>query len=173
MERSSGIVIRLTKLTESSLIVHWLTAEDGLIKTVAKGARSGKGVFAGKLDLFVHGELIWRRARTSELHTLFDLDVSSYHEGLRKSYGQTIAATYFCQLIERMVEPDAAVPELYDLLSRGLFYLEEQLEPRGVRHFEKQLAQFTGIGEDGGALQRHLGDLPSTRGQVQDVIGTW
>ena len=173
MERSTGTVIRLTKLTESSLIVHWLTAENGLIKTVAKGARGRKSAFAGKLDLFVEAELIWRRARTSELHALTDLDVLSYREGLRASYGQTVTATYFCQLLERFVEPQTEVPELYDLLQRGLSYLEEKLEVKGVAHFERQLAQLAGVGEDGRALKNHLGDLPATRKQIQEILGEW
>ena len=42
MERSEAILTRLTKLTDTSLIVHWFTAEAGLIKTVAKGARRPK-----------------------------------------------------------------------------------------------------------------------------------
>jgi hypothetical protein len=44
-----AIAIRLTRLTETSLIVHWFTEGHGLIKTVAKGARSPKSAFAGKL----------------------------------------------------------------------------------------------------------------------------
>jgi DNA repair protein RecO (recombination protein O) len=53
MDKAHGIVIRLTKLTETSLIVHWCTREAGLLKTVAKGARRPKSPFAGKLDLFL------------------------------------------------------------------------------------------------------------------------
>ena len=34
-----GIIIRLTRLTDSSLIVHWFSEDHGLLKTVAKGAR--------------------------------------------------------------------------------------------------------------------------------------
>ena len=33
-----AILTRLTRLTDTSLIVHWFTADHGLIKTAAKGA---------------------------------------------------------------------------------------------------------------------------------------
>ena len=46
-----GTVLRLTKLGDTSWIVHWCTAEFGWIKTVAKGARTPRSPFAGKLDL--------------------------------------------------------------------------------------------------------------------------
>ena len=78
MEKSTGIITRLTKLTETSLIVHWCTEEHGLIKTVAKGARSPKSVFSGKLDLFFEAELNWVQSRKSELNTLRELSVTNY-----------------------------------------------------------------------------------------------
>ena len=84
MEKSEGIIIRLTKLTETSLIVHWCTRDHGLIKTVAKGGRRAKGAFAGKLDLFFEAELNWVRSRKSELHTLSEIAVLDYRENIRK-----------------------------------------------------------------------------------------
>ena len=40
IESASGIILRTRPLTETSLIVHWLTAEAGRVATVAK-ARGG------------------------------------------------------------------------------------------------------------------------------------
>ncbi len=57
MEHARGTIIRLTKLTETSLIVHWLTENDGLIKTVARGARRAKSSFAGRIDLLLLADL--------------------------------------------------------------------------------------------------------------------
>ena len=92
MDHSSGIIIRLTKLTETSLIVHWCTKQDGLVKTVAKGARRPKSLFAGKLDLFFHGELSWVRSRKGELHTLREVAITDYGENLRKKYTDILIA---------------------------------------------------------------------------------
>ena len=50
-ESSHGIILRTRPLTETSLIVHWLTPELGRLATVAKGARRPKSPFAGKLDM--------------------------------------------------------------------------------------------------------------------------
>ena len=111
--------MRLTKLTETSLIVHWCTRDHGLIKTVAKGGRRAKGAFAGKLDLFFEAELNWVRSRKSELHTLSEIAVLDYREHIRKRYKDTLVASYFVELLAHVVEPDHPVPELYDLLKRG------------------------------------------------------
>ena len=52
IESATGLILRIRPLTETSLIVHWLTPEFGRVATVAKGARRPKSPFAGKLDIF-------------------------------------------------------------------------------------------------------------------------
>jgi len=69
-ERATGLILRLRPLTETSLIVNWLTAEGGRIATVAKGARRPKSPFRGKLDLFYEADFSLLRSRRSDLHIL-------------------------------------------------------------------------------------------------------
>lgn len=168
MEKAEGIIIRLTKLTDSSLIVHWCTSEAGLIKTVAKGARRPKSAFAGVLDLFVEGHLEWVPSRKSELHTLREVSVREYRIGLRERYANMVVAAYFCQLLEEVVEREHPEPELYDLLRRGLNHLA--VEPAGRRamlHYERELARLLGVGQEGknaaAALERAFGKIPRSR----------
>lgn len=175
LEKSQGIIIRLTKLTETSLIVHWCTLEDGLIKTVAKAARRPKSPFAGKIDLFFQAELTWVRSRKSELHTLREVAVVNYRENLRKCYADIVAASYFTDLLARVVEPDHPVPELYDLLERGLNYLGENgADERGVLHFERELARMLGVSHDrmtaALSLERAFGSLPRGRTACLEML---
>ena len=62
-ESATGIILRTRPLTETSLIVHWLTPNFGRIATVAKGARRPKSPFAGKLDLFYVADFSFSRSR--------------------------------------------------------------------------------------------------------------
>src|SRR5213594_2368024 len=64
-ERATGLVLRVYPLTESSLIIHWLTQGQGRIATVAKGARRPKSPLRGKLDLFYLAEFLFARSRRS------------------------------------------------------------------------------------------------------------
>lgn len=176
MEKSRGIIIRLTQLTETSLIVHWCTQDEGLIKTVAKGGRRPKNPFAGKLDLFFESELNWVRSRKSELHTLREVDVLDYRESLRKRYVDTVAASYFVDLLASVVELDHPVPELYDLLQRGLNYLGYKgADRRGVLHFENELARMLGVGNSrmsaALALEHAFGSLPRARVACLELVG--
>lgn len=177
MEQSEGIIIRLTKLTETSWIVHWCTQDDGVIKTVAKGARRPKSPFSGKLDLFFESELSWVRSRKSELHTLREVAVMDYRENLRKRYADTVAASYFVNLLACVVELDHPVPELYDLLQRGLNYLGvEGADRRGVLHYERELARLLGVAHDqvsaSVSLERAFGNLPRGRKACLEMMET-
>src|SRR6185312_16938283 len=69
-ERATGIILRTRLLTDTSLIVHWLTPDCGRIATAAKGARRPKSPFRGKLDLFFEADFSFARSRRSELHIL-------------------------------------------------------------------------------------------------------
>ena len=175
MEKSEGTIIRLTKLTETSLIVHWCTLDHGLIKTVAKGGRRAKGPLAGKLDLFFAAEFNWVRSRKSELHTLSEVAVIDYRENLRKKYKDTLVASYFVELLAHVAEPDHPIPELHDLLQRGLGYLAAHgADKRGVLHYEHELARLLGVAHKRSsaavALERAFGSLPKSRTACMDAL---
>lgn len=139
-------MLRKTKLTETSLIVTWLTEQHGKLKTVAKGARDAKSRFAGRLDLFFECEIQFSRSRKSELHGLREAELRETYDGLRKDYPRVALASYFVELIELVTESEHAVPELFDLLRRALRYLsEQQADRRALEHFENELARLLGI----------------------------
>lgn len=175
MDQGEGIIIRMTKLTDSSLIVLWCTEGAGLLKTVAKGARRPKSSFAGKLDLFVQAHLEWVPSRRSDLHTLREVEVHEYREGLRKRYANMVLAAYFGQLLEQFVEREHAVPELFDLLRRGLSHLEtEEASRKGMLHYERELARALGVAQEGqsagAALERAFGRMPKARQNCLDLL---
>jgi DNA repair protein RecO (recombination protein O) len=146
MEITDAILLRKTKLTETSLIVTWLTSSHGKLKTVAKGARQAKSRFAGRLDLFFTCEIQWARSRKSELHGLHEVELKEPHDALRRDLDRVRLASYFVELIELVTEADHPVPELYDLLSRGLRHVNESGPSlRALEHFERELARTTGI----------------------------
>jgi DNA repair protein RecO (recombination protein O) len=172
---TEAILIRTTRLTDTSLIVHWFTETDGLLKTVAKGALRPKSAFAGKLDLFFSGEIGVAPARKGDLHILREVAISNWRQGLRRQYATTLMAGYFCQLVEGAVEPGHADAPLHDLLRRGLDHLNmEEPSLKALRHFERQLAEILGVsgggsGED--ALRAHIGTLPGNRKEIIERLG--
>jgi len=143
---------------------------------VAKGARRAKGPFAGKLDLFVEADLVWVPSRKSELHILKEAEVAEFRTELRRSYADTMLAAYFGQLLEKVVEREHPVPELFDLLRRALSYLvKAPADRRTLLHYERQLAELLGVGHEGlnagAALERAFGGLPRSRADCLALLG--
>ncbi len=168
MEQSEGIITRLTPLTETSVIVHWFTADAGLIKTVAKGARRPKSPFAGRLDLFFSCALQWVPSRTGDLHTLREATPGSLRAAIRGNYPATLLAAYFCRLLDHAVERDHPEPELHDLLRRALDHVNDAgASSKALRHFENELARLLGLAAPGKlaetVLREALGGLPHQR----------
>lgn len=175
MQATRAIVIRLTRLTDTSLIVHWFTEDYGLVKTVAKGARRPKSPFAGQLDLFFGGEITLQSARRGELHILREVSIRDWREGLRKHYTSTLLAAYCCQLLESAVEPEHPDPALHDLLGRALDHLAAA-DPslRALHHFERELARLLGIAHHQQAaelsLREAIGHLPASRAELLERL---
>lgn len=115
-ESARGLVLRTRPLTETSLIVHWLTPEFGRVATVAKGARRSKSPFRGKLDLFYLAEFSFSRSRASELHTLREVSLRQTHEFLRYNLGYLQQAAYCVRLIEQTTETETPLGLLFQLI---------------------------------------------------------
>ena len=138
--------MRVIKLTETSLIVTWLTSSHGVIKTVAKGARRPKSPFKGKLDLFYQSEICWTQAKSSELHTLREVASLNFRSTIRSSYANTELASYFCTLLERLIEPGMPAEGFLELLDRGLNYLGgSPANLKALHHFERETCKLLGI----------------------------
>ena len=139
-ERSSGIILRTRPLTETSLVVQWLTPDLGRIFTVAKGARRSKSPFLGKLDLFYEADFSFARSRRSDLHNLREVSVRNANTALRQEMERLRQASYFAVLLEKSTEPEAPVPELHELLRKALDSLADQpTNPETVFAFEFKL----------------------------------
>ena len=175
METTAAILLRKVRLSETSAIVTWFTQDVGRIKTVAKGARSPKSPFAGKLDLFFDAQITFGRSRRSELHGLREVVVTETFPGMREEYTRLQTGSYFVELIELVTEPEHPAPEIYDLLRRALRYLDTATPGRrALLHFETELARLLGIhGERSGhlAIGRVYHRLPASRAALLRQLG--
>ena len=148
-ERAHGIILRTRLLTETSLIVHWLTPEMGRVATVAKGARRPKSPFRGKLDLFYEADFSFARSRRSELHNLREVSLRNTHSALRKEMGWLQQAAYCAALIEQTTETDTPLPEVFELMRGFLNHLTRQPpQPRNIFAFELKLLNELGLRPD-------------------------
>jgi len=164
---ATGIILRTRPLTETSLIVQWLTPEFGRISTVAKGARRPRSPFLGKLDLFYEADFSFSRSLRSELHMLREVGLRDTHEVLRRELGLLTQAAYCARLIEQATETDTPLPEVFELAQRFLIHLSKQPpQPRCVYAFELKLLNELGLKPDLAAGRLSAG----TREIVRNLI---
>jgi DNA repair protein RecO (recombination protein O) len=148
-ERACGVVLRLYPLTETSLIVRWLTAEFGRISTVAKGARRPKSAFRGKLDLFYLADFSFSRSRRSELHALREVSLRETHPAFREELGYLQQASYCAALIEQATEIETPLAAIFDLLTGLLKHLPAgPPQPQTIFAFELKLLGELGLKPD-------------------------
>lgn len=129
IENATGLILRTRPLTETSLIVHWLTPNFGRIATVAKGARRHKSPFAGKLDLFYLADFSFSRGRGSDLHNLREVSLRKTHGALREDFLKLQMAAYATAFIEQATETETPLPKIFELLQKFLKRLCEQTFP--------------------------------------------
>jgi DNA repair protein RecO (recombination protein O) len=148
-ERAHGLILRTRPLTETSLIVNWLTPDFGRLSTVAKGAHRTKSPFRGKLDLFYEADFSFQRSRRSELHTLREVVLRETNAPLRTELGYLQQASYCSTLIEQTTETQTPLPEVYELFRGFIHTLSKQPpKPRTVFAFEFKLLEILGLAPD-------------------------
>jgi DNA repair protein RecO (recombination protein O) len=148
-ESANGLILRVRPLTETSLIVHWLTPELGRIATVAKGARRPKSPFAGKLDLFYTADFSFSRSRHSALHTLREVKLRETHRPIREDILKLQQAAYAAAFIEQATETDTPLPGILDLAENFLTALcGAPVIPQTVFAIELRLLRELGLEPD-------------------------
>lgn len=149
IETATGIILRTRPLTETSLIVNWLTPELGRLSTVAKGARRPKSPFRGKLDLFYEADFSFQRSRRSELHALREVGLRETHPALRTELGYLQQACYCAALIEQVTERETPLPGFFKLMREFLAALPQQPpRPQTIFAFELKLLDELGLKPD-------------------------
>ncbi|HEY3862182.1 MAG TPA: DNA repair protein RecO [Verrucomicrobiae bacterium] len=146
LARTAGLVLRIRPLTDTSLIVQWLTRDFGCVATVAKGARRAKSPFRGQLDLFYLADLSFARSRRSELHTLREARLLESHPGLRTELIYVQQASYCAALIAQTAEPDAPLPGIFQSYARLLLELPKHpARPQTIFGFEMKWLRELGL----------------------------
>jgi len=149
IESTTGLILRTRPLTETSLIVHWLTPGLGRLSTVARGARRAKSPYLGKLDLFYEAAFTFTRSRRSDLHTLREISLRQTHAQLREQLPRLQQAAYAANLIELGTETETPLPAVYQLMHGLLEHLAKHPpQAQTIFSFELKLLDELGLQPD-------------------------
>ena len=155
IQKATGLILRTRPLTETSLIIHWLTPAFGRIATVAKGARRPQSPFLGKLDLFYEADFSFSRSRHSDLHNLREAGLRETHPALRVDIIKLSQAAYAAALIELATEMETPLPAVFELL-RGFLDCLCRQKPSAQLVFAFELKLLRELGLDPDLRQTNL-----------------
>jgi len=176
VHEEDAIALRKTRFSESSLIVTWLGADSGKIKTSVRGALRAGSNFAGRVDLFHETRIIWSPPKRGDIAVLSDAEIcAAFLPPPSAGFRNFQYAAYFCELVEAVIPFSQPAPELFDLLRRALRYLSETpAGPGALERFERQVVRILGIAPEhdprpvSAVLGDYIGHLPPARSFLQE-----
>jgi DNA repair protein RecO (recombination protein O) len=110
-----AFVLRLRPLGEADRILTLFSRERGKLHAVAKGSRKTQSRFGARLDFFNRVSLTLHVGRSLEVVTGARSVADAWQQLVEpETFG---LASYVAEVIDALVEPDLAVPDLYELLA--------------------------------------------------------
>ena len=130
--KTTGIVLRTDPFSKTSTIISWLTRDMGRVTTLAKGARRANQHTIGHHDCFYTCELIFYLRKGAGVHTLKECTPIDYRAGLWKSWRSVFSASYLCDLVRRVSEPETPNASLFAWTEATLNFLTQHASSHAV-----------------------------------------
>ncbi len=118
--QTEGIVLRSYNLSDSDKIVVIFTAEDGIVRGYANGARKLKSKFGSSLEPFTIVSLNYRHKELNELVRLEKAELVASHFTLASQSNSFEMANYWCELVLEFIPAMMTDKRVYRLLSNSI-----------------------------------------------------
>ncbi len=117
-------------LGEADRLLTILTAERGLVRAVAPGARKFKSKLRGRSELFVVNNLLISEGKT--LDKVLQADTIESFPKLSRDLGKLTASQYLAEVVLAVALSDQPQSELYEILLEHLGRIERVNEQRDL-----------------------------------------
>ena len=125
--KTSAVVLRGRSYGEADRILTLFTTERGKADVIAKGVRRTKGVLTGRLEFGNEVALTMHRGRNLDVVVSADIERAHWQNLVQPE--RFAAANIVAEMIDGFCEPDLALPDVYDLLTRALAAISQSDEP--------------------------------------------
>ena len=128
-----AVLLRKVTYGESDVVAAFFSLSAGKISCFAKAAKYSMKRFGGGLESFHVTDITVETPRRGDLYLLKESSLRTAFEGIRTDPIKTASAGYWCELIERWLEPALPSPRVFQLLSNSLEILNEgKIEPEAA-----------------------------------------
>ncbi len=114
LKKDQAVCIRTVDYSETSQIVTLFSRASGKISGIAKGAKRPKSAFAGPIEVFSCGQIVFAEPRSSRLCTLTEFEQSGCFSGLRKNLYALNSGLFAAELVNSFTTDLDPHPGLYD-----------------------------------------------------------
>jgi len=128
--RVEALILRNLRMGDTSRVVTVLSREVGRFGAIAKGARDPKSRFGGSLEILSVSSLIVYFKSGRDLQLISDGTLECENRGLLRSSERYHHGCAVLEFLDRLLEEEAPVPEIYDLAVKVLALMEETPEGR-------------------------------------------
>ncbi|MDA8083571.1 MAG: DNA repair protein RecO [Nitrospiraceae bacterium] len=126
LQRTEGIVLRTNSFGEADLIVTYLTADHGILKTFAKSPRKIKSRFGSSLEPLTCSKIAFWGKEDASLPRLTQSDIIHSFEAVRSSLQCFLRASEVIELILHLLPERDASRNAYALLMTMLRSFEQE-----------------------------------------------
>ena len=130
--KSAAVVVGSFPLGERDRVVTFYSRDFGKIRGVAKASRRIRSRFAGALELFTLGEMVFFDTGRSELVRIDHFDVLHPFDRVRRDLERLGQASWIVECVARLTAEHDRHVALYALLVRSLRALEGPVRPARV-----------------------------------------
>jgi DNA repair protein RecO (recombination protein O) len=130
--RTAAVVIGRFPLGERDLVATFFTRRHGTVRGVARGARGLTSRFAGALELFTLGDLLFFDGGRSSLVQVDHFDIRRPFARARDDLERLGQAAWMAECVGRLTAERDPNPAVFGLLVRGLESLEAGAVPARV-----------------------------------------
>ena len=146
---TDALVLRTRPYGESDRIVTLITATQGKVTGIAKGAKNSRRRFAGTLEPFVCIRASFRHRQSSDLVFLLRCELVRPLRSFTRDLERYAAGSYVLELADRMVHGREPGAEVYRLVLEAVVLLDDGVAVTPLlRAFELHLLAATGYTPD-------------------------
>jgi len=130
--KTPSIALRDYELSEQDKIVLFYTKKAGLIKVVVKGARKIKSRFAAAVQFPSYIDIFVYRKNSLKIGTLTDCRRRFLFPKIKRDIFRFAYASHLAEVLLSSIKEDEANEDLFYLLLKAFFLLEEKKEDFGM-----------------------------------------
>ena len=111
--KTEAIVLRSSRWSESSKIVHLFSKDKGYLKVIAKGAFQEKSVFRGTLETLNFVEIVVSHKETRGLQLITSASLQNSFQNIREDLQKTAIAFSVIELIQQFFNTHEPIPGFF------------------------------------------------------------